>query len=167
VCSFDPCAVDEQALEDAQLELTERTTALRNATTDHQNAAAASEELSARVEEIDALIMAAVQRHTAAVREAALETFPNADTLKPVSGGTAQKQYVDLVIRIASSLQKTGIEVDSGAVIISSPGGLFDESYTIIGLDGMRFSQSMLYLGGMHNIILRCRKREVRVQLQF
>lgn len=50
---------------------------------------------------------------------------------------------VELVIRLDDSLEKSGYVVDDAGVVISSPGNLLDDSFTVIGMDGMLFTSSM------------------------
>ena len=50
--------------------------------------------------------------------------------------------FVDVVIRISGSLEAIGVEVDTGGNITRSPEGLFSRDYTVLGIDGQRFSPS-------------------------
>ena len=54
-----------------------------------------------------------------------------------------QQDAVEVVIRIAASLKSTGIVTDANGVILSSPGGLFDSDYTVIGINGKRYVAGM------------------------
>jgi hypothetical protein len=50
---------------------------------------------------------------------------------------------VTVVIRIASSLKATGIIVDATGVVASAPGGLFDDTYKVVGINGKQFVSGM------------------------
>eukprot|EP00966_Prymnesium_polylepis_P187485 4346709-Prymnesium_polylepis.1 len=54
-----------------------------------------------------------------------------------------QSDAVYLVIRIAASLKATGIVVDAFGVVLSAPGGIFDEAYTVVAINGKRFATGM------------------------
>ena len=53
---------------------------------------------------------------------------------------------IEIEIRIGASLKATGIIVTRDGVIVEAPGGLFDENYTVVRVDGKRFTQSMEHL---------------------
>ena len=62
-----------------------------------------------------------------------------------MSPGTGSKPLV-LEIRIGASLKATGISVDDRGAITAAPGGLFDQDYTIVRMDGNRFTPNMQHL---------------------
>ena len=67
------------------------------------------------------------------------------DTVKSMleRGGRSILESVDLVIRIGCSLQELGIKVDESGTIKEAPTGLFDQDYTVVGINGKRFKPNL------------------------
>ena len=60
--------------------------------------------------------------------------------LEKIKAASSPAGTADLVIRIGGSLEDLGIKVDEDGTVLEAPSGLFDKDYTVVAIDGKRFS---------------------------
>lgn len=158
----------QQALEDAEAAASPDEAELAAVRTQHEDALAAMETcLGARTETSVAFAAAksAAQLKRVNAIQAVLERFGDggsplsaASTVEPSEPEARvapeapttseavvmryeplQEGHVDLIIRLPASFGRLGIKVDATSKITVAPGGLFDEDYHVLGIDGKQY----------------------------